>query len=242
MFLPDVPITSSVIDERLSEWFRQHLTRPPLSGQYEVEAKLGLLMYKNSSQRISLQDTTETVLYDSSMYRFESNIPLDLHRRFNGLLNSEVSKGRLSYRHTRTVDQMYRGSSYGHDKVRVTRDQGGRMVACIEKKRVADLAIFFPEAPFDVRISINVEIPLEGPSGFPEIERKKDRMSYVFLGKESRIQLDLTQVKQSGEDFPRHELELEVIDPVILASSSKAVTSFSASLRNIVRAAAVHFH
>ena len=239
MFLPDIPTAPSGVEECLQSWFQQFLSRPPTAGVFEVEAKLGRFVDKSSGGRISLPVYSETVLNESSSwYRFESDIPIALHRHFNNLLNSEVSKKRLTYKHTRTVDNIYRGG--GMSKCRVTVDEKGDFVECIEKRRVADMAIFFPNAPFDIRISINEEVPMAKPTGSPSMDRRKDRLSYVLAKDEtSTLQVDLTQVRQSGETSARHELEMEFLNPQYLASSPKSVSGFYAAIRNIVRATAI---
>lgn len=240
MFLPDIPTGPSGVEECLLAWFQQFLSRPPTAGVFEVEAKLGRFVDKNSGGRISLPVHSETILDESSLwFRFESDIPVALHRHFNGLLNKEVSKGRLTYKHVRTVDNIYRGDA-PKSKCRVTVDEKGNYVECIEKRRVADMAIFFPNAPFDVRISINEEVPMMRPTGSPFMDRRKDRMSYVLAADDSTsLQVDLTQVRQSGEATPRHELEMEFINPKNLASSAKSVSAFYAAIRNVVRATAI---
>lgn len=239
MFLPDIPTAPSGVEECLFSWFQQYLAKAPSAGAYEVEAKLGRLLDKSTGSRIHMPILSEVVLNESSSwYRFESDIPVALHRHFNSLLNDEVAKKRLTYKHIRTVDSIYSGA--GLSKCRVTWDDKGNFVECIEKRRVADLAIFFPNAPFDIRISINEEVPMAKPVGMASMERRKDRMSYVLSCDDSTsLQVDLTQVKQSGESVARHEMEMEFLSPRILASSTKSVSAFFAAIRNIVKTTAV---
>lgn len=235
MFLPDIQTAPSGVEECLQSWLHQFLSRAPSAGVYEVEAKLGRFLDKTTGERINLPVYSETILSESSnWYRFESDIPVALHRHFNSLLNKEVSKSRLSYKHVRSVDSVY---SSGSSKCRVTTDEKGNFIECIEKRRVSDLAIFFPNAPFDVRISINQEAPVPRPAGSPFMDRRKDRMSYILA--EHGLQVDLTQVRQSGEASPRHELEMEFLQPQLLASSTKSTNAFYLAIRNIIRATAI---
>ncbi|KAG0298739.1 mRNA-capping enzyme subunit beta [Linnemannia gamsii] len=80
-------------------------------------------------------------------------------------------------------------------KTRVSRDQKtNEVLGTIQKVRVADLDIFSPRRPFDYRISVNIEHPVDEPSGTPERERKKDRVSYQL----NNLKIDLTQVKSNN--------------------------------------------
>lgn len=88
-------------------------------------------------------------------------------------------------------------------KVRVTIDQKtGKEIARIIKARVADLDIYSPCTAFDWRVSVNIEMNVDGdlssriePSSMDgkRPERNKDRMSYKHLA----YQIDLTQVTPS---------------------------------------------
>lgn len=88
-------------------------------------------------------------------------------------------------------------------KVRVTIDKKtGKEIARIIKVRVADLDVYSPCTAFDWRVSVNIEMNIDGdsrasiaPSSMDgkRPERNKDRMSYKHLA----YQIDLTQVKPS---------------------------------------------
>ena len=88
-------------------------------------------------------------------------------------------------------------------KVRVTTDQKtDKEIARIIKARVADRDIYSPSTAFDWRVSVNIEMSVDGdlstriePSSmnWKRPERNKDRMSYRHLA----YQIDLTQVKPS---------------------------------------------
>lgn len=90
------------------------------------------------------------------------------------------------------------------------------VIARIIKVNLGNLHIFNPDAPYDCRISINLEVNLDRPdlnpdtlvlpeSGTPLPERKKDRLSYKHLA----YSIDLTKVESQGVP-PKFELELEV--------------------------------
>ena len=103
-----------------------------------------------------------------------------------------------------------------HHRVRVTHVQGtGEVKAKVIKLRSNDVNVLCPNANYDWRVSINLEVPWEGSidtledyaarSGPREPNRKKDRLSY----KHQFCQIDLTQVYQGDKD-KTHELEVEL--------------------------------
>ena len=156
------------------------------------------------------------MLAGGDWYRFESDLPVSLHRTINGLLNEQVGRypGSWRYRHERTSDLLYLTPQ--RRKVRVTREAGpgGRLLGVMEKRRVADLSLHVPASPVDVRISVNTETRITAPpedtlrSWTLELERQKDRRTYEY---DHWLQVDLTQVVQGPHDV-RHELELELVN------------------------------
>lgn len=113
--------------------------------------------------------------------------------------------------------------------VRHEKERNPYVAARIVKVNVANLQIYSPNDPYDLRISINVEVNLDRPGMNPDDlvvasstekdatpERRKDRVSYSHLA----YQIDLTRV-DVGCGFntktakPVYELELEV-DSVVL--------------------------
>ena len=89
-------------------------------------------------------------------------------------------------------------------KVRVTTDvKSGEPIAQIIKVRVADMDIYSPATLFDWRISVNLEMKIEGDFrryvepgdvGKGNADRSKDRLSYKHL----QYQIDLTQVSPAN--------------------------------------------
>ncbi|KAG0349167.1 mRNA-capping enzyme subunit beta [Podila humilis] len=209
----------------------------------EIEAKLGILTDNNTGRRIELPVMSETVLVPQrpAWYRFVSDMTIDQHAHFNNVLNKRLGETRhkdfkgyqIQYKHTKEIDQFYPSS---HGKTRVTKDQSTNTVVengIVKKDRIADLDVFSPRSPFDFRISVNVENPVPAPSGTPQFERQKDRITY----RHHNFQIDLTQVKtgnsnnnnnnNSNQQRPNysqmarppqvpevtHELEIEFVHP-----------------------------
>ncbi len=145
--------------------------------------------------------------------------------------------------------------------MRVSRDATtGRVLAVIDKRRVADLAIHVPASPFDVRISVNLEteMPLATSEALPpsspthlangwvvgegepsDFARVKNRLAYTFDG---LLRIDLTQVHQEadggGHAGVRHEMELEVVHvQAHLGDSSSLPARFVYNILDIARRA-----
>ncbi|KAG0234406.1 mRNA-capping enzyme subunit beta, partial [Actinomortierella wolfii] len=166
------------------------------------------------------------------------------HACFNKLLNRRFEEIRQNpttqYKHTRETDRFFKDGAQG--KVRVTIDQKTNQVipnGIVKKERVADLEIYSPRNPFDFRISVNIEAPARMPSGTPQFERSKDRISY----RHNHFKIDLTQVKRmdtqprpgmyqmqrpmmggpnsAGLDVT-HELEIEFVNPEELIREREA--------------------
>lgn len=138
----------------------------------------------------------------------------------------------VDYKHTREVDELFnvppnelqslsqplrnslqRSAHQKPPRVRITKDEQGKVLARIVKSRVADMNIYCPGSPFDFRISINLEQQWSGdmssltPAG--DMKRHKDRLSYTHQW----CQVDLTQVgtTKGGGNAPKiHELEVEL--------------------------------
>lgn len=111
----------------------------------------------------------------------------------------------MYYRKSETIDSFFWD---GTRKIRVTQQQQSKDVEAMEKRRLGDLAIHFPNGPFDVRISINQEIPVgkemitciysrlewnqsTAIRAKPLNSRSKNRRSYTCQS----MQVDLTRVE-----------------------------------------------
>lgn len=236
--------------------------------QFEIEAKFGELIDRNTNQRIDLGVLSPTILKeDDYVYPFRSIMTEAQHRTYNEYLNHQVvvSKNQksnigrerprvpISYEHKHEIDRFYAIppqirdrhlpvtvanllASKGRDaKVRVSfkenKDGSREQIAKIVKARLKDLSIHFPEHRLDCRISINLEMPWEGPIDELEAyatstnkgqspDRRKNRLSYGHCS----YQFDLTQVVENvnGRDEKKHELEIELEAKAILDQGRRA--------------------
>ncbi|GAB1520818.1 mRNA-capping enzyme subunit beta [Rhizoctonia solani] len=159
-------INSEPLDEVAQEicsWI-EYYTQNLNPEHVEIEAKLGIIIDKGSNSRLGGLSLTECVLPPELPIdtRFESNMPQQAHKHYNGLLNKLVAQAvpgqaRVKYSHTKLVDEFY---GEGGDKIRLTRDEKtGKVAACVRKKRIANLDVHSPKQNVDWRISINVEEP-----------------------------------------------------------------------------------
>ncbi|KAL8414454.1 hypothetical protein RB594_005623 [Gaeumannomyces avenae] len=234
--------------------------------EFEIEAKLGQCINKDTNDRFDLPVETECVLRESGHIAFKSSMTEEQHKAYNGFLNDAVSRTRppiaaagsrveITYKHNREVDRFFElprelegrlpsvMRHYNHAqgrrslKVRVTYERqraadGSTVLVAkrqIMKARVADLSIHFPRHSMDCRISVNLEMPWDGPaSEIEEIgthdparapDREKDRLSY----EQGPYQIDLTQVTQKiigiankAQTKREHELEIELNAGLVL--------------------------
>ncbi|CAE6486126.1 unnamed protein product [Rhizoctonia solani] len=211
-------INSEPLDEVAQEicsWI-EYYTQNLNPEHVEIEAKLGIIIDKGSNSRLGGLSLTECVLPPELPIdtRFESNMPQQAHKHYNGLLNKLVAQAvpgqaRVKYSHTKLVDEFY---GEGGDKIRLTRDEKtGKVAACVRKKRIANLDVHSPKQNVDWRISINVEEPASNPTGNPAHTRRKDRISYTHQA----FKIDLTQVTSSHNGPNQqllHELEVEFVN------------------------------
>lgn len=178
-----------------------------------------------------------TVLEPGNWFRFDSNLSVAEYAAFNQALNGKVGPDRMwTYKHTKTIDTVLMKT--GGVKMRVTQTEDkGKILEVMAKKRIADFAIYMPAHPVDVRISVNVEDPmqLEAPQqaqlaqGQFDSERFKDRRSYIETA--SAIEFDLTAVQQKslGQAVEtKYEMEIESLEPARLLADP---TQFIAQIR-----------
>ncbi|KAF4997725.1 hypothetical protein FDECE_12005 [Fusarium decemcellulare] len=160
--------------------------------QFEIEAKLGTLIDKDTNHRVDRFLDSECVLHDNQRVAFRSSMTEGQHKYFNDFLNETVkqthprapnggNRVQVHYKHRREVDRFFElppelqaripgcmrsrlGSRMKSVRARVTYDQKTREVlGKIIKARVADIDIHMPQCPMDCRISINLEMNWDGP-------------------------------------------------------------------------------
>jgi len=126
----------------------------------------------------------------------------------NGATPSKHKRIPVSYKHTKQLDSTYAfpgETSRLAQKIRVTTNAQGKVLATITKENMGHLNIYSPRTAFDWRVSINNErkgisrslrvhtnrILVVLPQGVElKSERWKDRLTYIH----QHCQIDLTQV------------------------------------------------
>ncbi|ORY86169.1 CYTH-like domain-containing protein [Protomyces lactucae-debilis] len=233
---------------KLCQFIRHHLLGDgPYAGQpgLEIEAKLGRLVWKASGERMDFPLITAAMLTPGDArdlpFRFVSDMSKRQHKAFNEHLNAQVQDraraGRIQYKHTRSTDRQFgpptSGPAVGKGRhVRVTTDdKTGAVLETMSKETLDSLNLYCPDAPFDIRISINMEHKHPLPTAYHQGsaactgERKKDRLTY----KHQHYQIDLTQVTGAGAGDrsgaasaqTTHELEVEVSNMEELARQAR---------------------
>ncbi|KAI8914295.1 CYTH-like domain-containing protein [Gorgonomyces haynaldii] len=196
-------------------------------GTLEIEAKVGVLVDKFTKQRFVFDSKSECFLDPALQgYKFQSNMSMAQHQRFNQMLNKAVEVKHAVYKRSVQVDETH---FVNGKRFRVTRD-GDKIVSVIEKLRIGDLNVYNPNYKFDYRISVNLEVPTTLPPGYngkPQGTRHKNRLSYTMFP----CQIDLTQVKS---DETMHELEVEFMGNVD-EPDVEEVDAFLSSVQALVR-------
>ncbi|PHH61692.1 hypothetical protein CDD81_8037 [Ophiocordyceps australis] len=159
---------------------------------FEIEAKLGTLVDRQTNSRVYKQLASEAILQDTGYVVFRSSMTEAHHKSFNDFLNQCViqtdprapgvgNRVQVHYKHRREIDRFFElppelvnqlpgcmlsrlGSRSRNVRVRVTYDQKTHEVLNkIVKARVADIDLHMPLSPMDCRISINLEMNWDGP-------------------------------------------------------------------------------
>ncbi|KAJ4163598.1 hypothetical protein LMH87_005318 [Akanthomyces muscarius] len=177
--------------------------------EFEIEAKLGTLIDKDTNHRVEKSIDSECVLRDTGRVAFKSSMTEAHHKSFNDFLNN-------------IVIQTDPRAAQGKNRVQIPT---GYAQKCESESH----------CPMDCRISINLEMNWEGPVDELEqhaaapvygiTDRRKDRLSY----KQGNYQVDLTQVTMPGGQGSQrgdkeHELEIEVSGTAVIEQGRRAMT------------------
>ncbi|KAK8165249.1 CYTH-like domain-containing protein [Phyllosticta citrichinensis] len=204
----------------------------------EVEGKLGILVSKETNDRVSYPIASQAVLaIPPERLSFRSFMSEQQHKFLNDFLNKSLAdshksnRPKMRYEHLREKDTFYHAEdadlaalppsvqpyiyAKGHHRkprVRITRDHvTHKMKARILKCRVADLDIHSPREPFDCRISVNIELEIPEEVSLLEAKDEVARLKDRLSYKHQHTQIDLTQVKKDdGIGEKVHELEVEI--------------------------------
>ncbi|AGO13028.1 AaceriAFL134Wp [[Ashbya] aceris (nom. inval.)] len=233
--IPDDDLTKSVQD-----WiYATLLSIPPEQRQYvEVEMKFGILMDRSSdSQRVTPPVSSQTVYMESDARMkpdVDERVFVELNRYVKGISELTENTGKFNIIESHNRDELYRaGMNTQRPRfLRMSKDvKTGRVGEFIEKRRISQLLLFSPKDSYDVKISINVELPVpenDPPEKYmgqaPLNSRTKERISYIH--NDSCTRIDITKVtnhnKGKRDDAEvTHEIELELNSQALLAAFDK---------------------
>ncbi|AMD21403.1 HER124Cp [Eremothecium sinecaudum] len=247
--IPDDDLTKSVQD-----WiYATVLSVPEDQRQFiELEMKFGMLMDGGSdSQRVSPPVSSQTV-YTEMDARMKPDVDervfFELNRFVKSISELNENTGKFNIIESHTKDELYRvGVSTQRPRfLRMSKDvKTGRVGAFIEKKRISHLLLFSPKDSYDVKMSINLELPVpenDPPEKYkdhiPISARTKERISYIH--NDSCTRIDITKVSNHNQGVKKseneltHEIELELNTQALLSAFDK-ISHDSKEYATIVR-------
>lgn len=244
--IPDDDLTKSVQD-----WVYATIYSipPDLRPLIEMEMKFGLIMDRKTPDRISPPISSQAVYTELDAHmtpNIEAPVFEELKKYLRGISEVSENSGKFSIIESQTRDSLYRvGVATQRPRfLRMSTDiNTGRVAQFIEKRKVAHLLLFSPKDSYDVKISINLEIPVsdtEPPEKYkdqtPMSERGKQRVS--FIHNDSCTRIDVTKVENQrngrGNSEVTHEIELEINTPALL-SAFNDITSDSKVYASVIR-------
>ncbi|AET37913.1 polynucleotide 5'-phosphatase Ecym_2161 [Eremothecium cymbalariae DBVPG len=231
--IPDDDLTKSVQD-----WiYATVLSVPTDQRQFiELEMKFGVLMDGGSdSQRVNPPVSSQSV-YTELDARMKPDVDervfFELNRYIKGISELNENTGKFNIIESHTKDELYRvGINTQRPRfLRMSRDvKTGRVGAFIEKKHISQLLLYSPKDSYDVKISVNVELPVpdnDPPEKYkdhiPISARTKERISYIH--NDSCTRIDITKVSNHNQGVKKndteltHEIELELNTQALLNS------------------------
>ncbi|SJM81717.1 related to mRNA-capping enzyme subunit beta [Zygosaccharomyces bailii] len=246
--IPDDDLTKSVQDWVYATIFS---ISPDLRPLVEMELKYGIIIDAKSPDRISPPVSTQTIYTDDG--RMTPNVDQavfeELKKYIHGVSELNENSGKFSVIESLTTDSLYRvGVATQRPRfLRMSTDlKTGRVAQFIEKRKVSSLLIFSPKDSYDMKLSINLEIPVpenEPPEKYkdqtPISSRTKKRISYIH--NDSCTRIDVTEVERlqrgpKGRDNSSTTFEVELeINTAALMNSFDNIASDSKMYAALIR-------
>jgi len=249
------------IVQAIQQWVYAQLVSIPIEERnfIEIELKFGKLTGDNEVDRINLPISTETIYTNIDGHLLPTIDESLFKELIKHMITTTENNPEFNIMESEMIDSIYRiNDFYNHKRprfLRLSKDyKTGRIFEFIEKKNLSNLLIYTPRDTYDMKLSLNLEVPLdpndEPPEKFvnetPIHLRRKKRSSYIH--NDSFTRFDLTEVinkKQSGmaNDGDRSqihntfEVELEM-NPQVLVKCidyiNKDSTKFATLVRNFI--------
>ncbi|CAI4052778.1 hypothetical protein SKDZ_16G0490 [Saccharomyces kudriavzevii ZP591] len=246
--IPDDDLTKSVQDWVYATIYS---IAPELRSFIELEMKFGVIIDAKSPDRVNPPVSSQCVFTELDAHltpNIDSSLFQELSKYIRGISEVTENTGKFSIIESQTRDSVYRvGLSTQRPRfLRMSTDiKTGRVGQFIEKRQVAHLLLYSPKDSYDVKISLNLELPVpdnDPPEKYksqsPISERTKDRISYIH--NDSCTRIDITKVEnhnQSSKSRPSettHEVELEINTPALLSAFDN-ITNDSKEYASLVR-------
>lgn len=228
--IPDDDLTKSV-----QEWIYATIfaIKPDTRQYLELEIKFGRIKESNSPDRISPPISSQAI-YSENDAHLKPNIDEVLFKELisyiRGVSELNENSGKFNIIESQTRDSVYRTGLHTQRPrfLRMSTDvKTGRVGEFIEKRRVSQLLIFSPNDSYDMKISINLELPVSEndppdkyKSQIPISSRNKDRISYIH--NDSCTRIDVTKAEshdrsdKNKESEITYEVELEINTPALV--------------------------
>lgn len=246
--IPDDDLTKSVQDWVYATIFS---IPPDLRPMVEMELKYGIIIDSKSPDRISPPVSTQAIYTDDG--RMTPNVDQavfeELKKYIRGISELNENSGKFSVIESQTIDSLYRvGATTQRPRfLRMSTDlKTGRVAQFIEKRKVSSLVIYSPKDSYDMKLSINLEIPVpenEPPEKYkdqtPLSARTKKRVSYIH--NDSCTRIDVTDVEQltrgpKGRDTNNNTFEVELeINTSALLNTFDNITTDSNLYASLIR-------
>ncbi|EJS41489.1 cet1p [Saccharomyces arboricola H-6] len=246
--IPDDDLTKSVQDWVYATIYS---IAPELRSFIELEMKFGIIIDAKGPDRVNPPVSSQCVFTELDAHltpNIDSSLFNELSKYIRGISEVTENTGKFSIIESQTRDSVYRvGLSTQRPRfLRMSTDiKTGRVGQFIEKRHVAQLLLYSPKDSYDVKISLNLELPVpdnDPPEKYksqsPISERTKDRISYIHNNSCTRI--DITKVDNHNQGSKNrqseitHEVELEINTPALLNAFDN-ITNDSKEYASLVR-------
>lgn len=246
--IPDDDMTKSVQDWVYATIYSLD---PEVRQFIELEMKFGVLLESKSPDRVNPPISSQAIYTDMDAHltpNVDELVFKELNKYIQGLSELTENSGKFNVIESETKDSVYRvGISTQRPRfLRMSSDvKTGRVGQFIEKRHISQLLIYSPKDSYDVKISLNLELPVpdnDPPEKYqhqtPVSSRTKERISYIH--NDSCTRIDITKVHNHNQGIKSkdteitHEIELEINTPALLKAFEN-ITNDSKEYATLIR-------
>lgn len=246
--IPDDDLTKSVQDWVYATIFS---IDPEVRQFIELEMKFGIIREGSLPDRINPPISSQAIYTELDAHMTPSIDEVlfkELDKYIRGIGELTENSGKFSVIESTTKDSVYRvGIATQRPRfLRMSTDvRTGRIGQFIEKRHIAQLLLYSPKDSYDVKISLNLELPVpenDPPEKYqsqtPISIRTKERVSYIH--NDSCTRIDVTRVATHSQNPSRssneisHEVELEINTPALITAFDN-ITNDSRQYAELIR-------